>query len=142
MGAAPLRSVAASREPLSSALTGKTKLRVGVRETGLDRLRADKQLLGDLGVRASPDRQQPDPQLAGGERVGTGLRDAAGLGARSPQLVRGAADQPRRPTAVGEIHAAREEEAPIGGPGRRRRSAGRGRPRGEECQFTGTPCLV
>jgi len=81
---------------------------------GLDRFRADVQLLSDLGVRAPLGRQPRDPQLARGERVDTGPGDPSRTGPGRAQLLLGAGDQAVSSASVAQLQPGGQVLARLG----------------------------
>src|ERR1700683_766209 len=101
-------------ELVTSARAGQAEFRVDVREMRLDRLQADEQFLGHLGVGAAPGHQPRRAQFAGGQRVDAAAPDAARPGPGHPELLAGPDDQPLGTAAMGELHGGGQRLARLG----------------------------
>ena len=69
----------------------------------LDRLSGDEQPLCDLDVAQPLRRQLRGPQLAGGQGVNTGTKDASGPRTRRGQLLTSPAGDPVGAAGVGQL---------------------------------------
>ena len=77
----------------------------------LDRLSGDEQLLGDLDVAEALRRELRRPELARGQRVDAGAKDAARARAGRRQLVSGPGGEPIGAADVGELERPAERLA-------------------------------
>jgi hypothetical protein len=83
---------------------------------GLDRLEADVEPLGDLGVGCAGCRQLGDPQLAGGQGGPSGGEQTRATPATGPQLLVSVLAQALSSAGVRELQAGYERLAPADPP--------------------------